>query len=51
MSNYDIPAEAKRISQIDNPIARRQALEKVPSPYRKAVEVQVIGLVRARIAR
>jgi hypothetical protein len=51
MSNIDIKAKAKEISQIDNPIARRQALEKVPSAYRKAVEIQVIGLIRARIAR
>jgi hypothetical protein len=51
MTTFDIHAEAKRIAAIDNPIARRQALEKVPSAYRKAVEIQVIGLVRARIAR
>lgn len=51
MTTFDVATKAKEISQIDNPIARRQALEKVPSAYRKAVEIQVIGLVRARIAR
>ena len=46
---YDARAEAKRISEINEAIERKQALMRVPAVYKQQVDSLVGMLFRARV--